>query len=916
MRRSRSSGRAGRAIAALLTATTTATLAVAVTALTATTAQASTPPANALSCLPEVPVLAKMGTEFVRVYRHNDSVAGSAAWSETTELGGGFPGRVFASAGRVAYNMRPNGEFYRMENFDKSTAIKVSEGWFGWDLDGYRNRITFDSAGDLWTVESDNQLRRFVYDATTKRLEGEVVEAGWGRFNLIVAAGDGVLYARDPNVAGGSLLRFQWDKVNRKWLQRDGNAGSGWNMHSGLFSPGGDVIFGRTQDNGPHGYPGELFWYRMDQQGAGSLADRTYNGWGWSRDWDVTAQTDACKWVPSNAATITCASTVPFMAKIGDVPRKYYYNDPANGTTNWGTDHDVAPSFAGRLLSSKDNIFYNVRTNGDVFRMEWTGSEWKKLDGDSIHKKIASGWSNWDQAEYRNRITIDSRGDFFTVQDDGKLRWKRHVSGEQWDVRVIDTGWLKFDLITAAGDGVIYARDKNANGGTLYRFQYDVPSQRWVQQNSVVSGGWNRYSRVFSPGADILYSTTAEKGEHVDQFGEITWTRLDENGQVLSGRRYNGWGWNKDWDVTAQSNACVLTRSITPQRPAVVENDKTPLLLQNADGALEHFYTASKVLYHGRQHNINDLNSVQFRPFTSPSGFVNKPAAAFFADGRLQLVGQNFDSEFRGARNNIPNGLMSDPYGMGGFMASNVALLKGPGDKLYSFAVDAQGRLWWRDQDGATEGDLDGWNEIAGGGGNSTRTPAVAVQGNGFRIVTTDTTGSLRTATLIDGKLSAWISFGGKIEGTPALVIPPDGAMRVFARRADNRIHLWGEGFSDWQTLPGAVTMAGSPAALWTPAGNLAVVVRSAAGPMYETSPITPGGEEYREWKITGQEFSGTDASVLALKDGTWAFTFRSKGGTLYLYRDVSNQNQQPAARTASAEAETKAPAFQVTKVN
>jgi hypothetical protein len=915
VRRSRLSGRAGRAIAALLTATTTASLAVVVTTLTATPAQASTPPANAVSCLPEVPVVARVG-ESARVYRHNDVAAGSQAWSPQTDLGAGFPGRVLASAGRVLYNLRPNGEFYRIENFDKTTAVKVSEGWFGWDLPAFKNRIVFDSAGDLWTIQDDNQLRRFTYNATTKRLDGEVVEAGWGRFNLIVAAGDGVLYARDPNVNNGQMLRFQYDKVNRTWAQRDQNAGVGWNMHSGLFSPGADIIFGRTQDNGPHGFPGELFWYHNNHSGT-EVADRAYQGWGWDRDWDVTAQTDACRWVPANAATITCASTAPFMAKIGDTPRKYYANDPANGTRNWGADHNVAPDFAGRLFSSKDNIFYNVRSNGDIFRMEWTGSEWKKLDGDSIHKKVGSGWAGWDVAQYRNLITIDSRGDFFTVQDDGNLRWKRHVTAEQWDTRIIDSGWLKFDMIVAAGDGVLYAREKDTNGGTLYRFQYDTPSQRWVQRYSVVSGGWNRFSHVFSPGADILYSTTADVGEHDNRPGEITWTRLDENGKVLSGRRYLGWGWDTAWDVTAQTNACVLTRSVTPQRPTVVENDKTPLLLQNADGALEHFYTASRVLYHGRQHNINDLSSVQFRSFTSPSGFVNRPSAAFFADGRLQVVGQNLDSEFRGTRNTLRNGLLSESYAMGGFMASAPTILKGPGDKLYTFAVDGQGRLWWREQNGATEGDLDAWNEIAGGGGNSTRTPAVAVQGAGFRIVTTDNTGSLRTATLVDGKLSQWINFGGKIEGTPALVIPPDGAMRVYARRADNRIHLWGEGFSDWQTLPGEVLMAGSPAALWTPAGNLAVVVRSAAGPMYETSPITPGGEEYREWKIAGQEFSGTDASVVALMDGTWAFTFRSKGGTLYLYRDVSNQNQQPAARTASVEAETvKAPAFQVTKVN
>ena len=48
----------------------------------------------------------------------------------------------------------------------------------------------------------------------------------------------------------------------------------------------------------------------------------------------------------------------------------------------------------------------------------------------------------------------------------------------------------------------------------------------------------------------------------------------------------------------------------------------------------------------------------------------------------------------------------------------------------------------------------------------------LTVQGGGFRIVTTDPAGSLRTATLVDGKLTQWVSFGGKIEGSPALVIP------------------------------------------------------------------------------------------------------------------------------------------------
>jgi hypothetical protein len=51
-----------------------------------------------------------------------------------------------------------------------------------------------------------------------------------------------VLYARTP---GGETFRFQYDMAARTWVQRDKPVGVGWQMFSEIFSPGGDILYGR-----------------------------------------------------------------------------------------------------------------------------------------------------------------------------------------------------------------------------------------------------------------------------------------------------------------------------------------------------------------------------------------------------------------------------------------------------------------------------------------------------------------------------------------------------------------------------------------------------------------------------------------------------------------------------------------------
>ncbi|MEU3647993.1 tachylectin-related carbohydrate-binding protein [Lentzea sp. NPDC034063] len=67
-----------------------------------------------------------------------------------------------------------------------------------------RDLVTVDAAGDIYRVDTDGTLRRFVHDGAKWAVDGQEIAKGWDRYNLIVAAGPGVLYARAPS--GGLRL--------------------------------------------------------------------------------------------------------------------------------------------------------------------------------------------------------------------------------------------------------------------------------------------------------------------------------------------------------------------------------------------------------------------------------------------------------------------------------------------------------------------------------------------------------------------------------------------------------------------------------------------------------------------------------------------------------------------------------------
>jgi hypothetical protein len=177
--------------------------------------------------------------------------------------------------------------------------------------------------------------------------------------------------------------------------------------------------------------------------------------------------------------------------------------------------------------------------------------------------RVATGWQRYLDPAYRNQFTVDSQGRVYTIDAAGALRaynWQpatktwRNPAGD-----VIDTGWGRFDSVTASGDGILYARTPDGN---LFRFQYDHSANTWTQRDKAAGGGWNAYTSITSPGGDILLgSGTKKDGKPV-----LRWHRYLTEFDAWAPRDPDGLGpvilddvtWGSDSRLQATPNMCAL----------------------------------------------------------------------------------------------------------------------------------------------------------------------------------------------------------------------------------------------------------------------------------------------------------------------------------------------------------------------
>ncbi|WP_370939369.1 tachylectin-related carbohydrate-binding protein [Amycolatopsis sp. cg13] len=601
--------------------------------------------------------------------------------------------------------------------------------------------------------------------------------------------------------------------------------------------------------------------------------------------------------VAAAADTITCRESASvFYTRPDTYLDLDRHNEPETGINSWTGRSTIGYTWSGRTLAGPDGRVYSFGKDGVVIRQRRQGNAW---DNGGVSQTIATGW-NVTQPEMRNRITVDSAGDFYWAHDD-VLTWRRYdETAKTWTERLIDTGWTaqKYDLIVAAGYGVFYARTP---AGVLYRFQYDAASQRWIEHGTLVgSGGWQYFSTIASPGGDVLYA-------------------LDKNTEELKWYRYLGGGvWAgptgkvvgnvpADWQVAITTDDCKLVNPGQPQRPAVPSRPTSPsFVLEGAAGKLQHFYVDDfGRLIHGRQRS-DDITLVDFAVVPGYQQLTGMPGALRSDEYGMLVTALGQDSETR-ASTQAPNTTSwAQLTGFGGWTPGPPSLVMRE-NLGYAFAVDASGKLWMRVQSAVGREFLP-WTVLPSSGLSPDIT--VVAQPDGIDILARTTSGAYTKATYLGGTLGPWITVPGTgWTKNTAAVANPDKNLQVFATQPDGAVVTLREtndGFTgEWKPLAG-VTAAGAPAAAVDTAGIVHVAVLATDGFVYVTEQAAPGSTAYRSWERlkdsrTGAAYpSATDPFLVSRSAGGVAAVFRGSDGVSYAYS--SGAATAVAARSADAD--------------
>ncbi|WP_245816251.1 tachylectin-related carbohydrate-binding protein [Lentzea albidocapillata] len=251
--------------------------------------------AEQISCRESASIYAATGDGTLLEYFHNTPESGSYDWKPQRSIGQAWSQMtvVTGADGRI-YQIPNNGELRRFRHTGTEWErpgggwyTTIDTGWGQYRDAAQQNRVAVDSNGDFYTIDSTGTLTWSRYNEHAGTWTKRPLTSQWGRFDHIVAAGNGVFYVRDKLRNNGSLYRFQYHADSQSWLQAMKIVGdAGWNMHRRIFSPGGDVLYA-VEPNGT------LWWYRWSES-ASTFATPTSIGTGWSSDWQIGAMTDAC----------------------------------------------------------------------------------------------------------------------------------------------------------------------------------------------------------------------------------------------------------------------------------------------------------------------------------------------------------------------------------------------------------------------------------------------------------------------------------------------------------------------------------------------------------------------------------------------------------------------------------------------
>lgn len=599
------------------------------------------------------------------------------------------------------------------------------------------------------------------------------------------------------------------------------------------------------------------------------------------------------------ADTFQCSGAASvFNAASDGKGRERRLNSPGTGSAAFATAETSAGSVwktYPRILGGPSGRIYGINADG-VFRYRYTGNGGfeTKPDG-SQRTQLTNSWTRFAQPAYRDQITVDEIGDFYLVDGNGHLRWYRWDEASStflWN-RVIDNGWSRYDLIVAAGPGVLYGRTTN---GDLFRSRFEPTSQRWIEQHRQVgSGAWSSFTQgIFSAGGDTLFGIKADGNLIHYRYREDTnsWALLTKD---------VGDGYHAFPNTWANTDTCKLTDRHLPARPADVTEPNSPTVAIQSPatgtvlGSLEYVYADNLgVLRHGHQGDPDQYGAVQWTAGVSGNAFTGRPSLLVNPQGNVRLFAHRRMSDaWAFTREAAPGTSFAAGTDLGGALRSRPVGVRLSDGTTAAFGLDVDGGLWHRRWDGVA-GELLAWKRLAGGAAGELT--VVAGPGRTATVFALDADGAPIVATYVDGTISAWTELGGAgFTGTLAVVTLPDQILRVFGRAADGHILTQqqtpaGVFPGSWQPV-GDFVSAGSPAAvLDTPTSRLVVVARGTDGEVHRVFETAVASQTWGSWlPISGgaSDPAATDPTITTFTGGggqTYMVTFRNPNDATRVY--------------------------------
>ncbi|WP_346130876.1 tachylectin-related carbohydrate-binding protein [Lentzea roselyniae] len=604
------------------------------------------------------------------------------------------------------------------------------------------------------------------------------------------------------------------------------------------------------------------------------------------------------------AEQIQCRESVSIYAATGSgTLLEYFHNTPESGTYDWKPQRTIGHEWSQvTIITGADGRVYQIPNNGELRRFRHNGIEWERPGG-GWHTTIDTGWGQWRDPAYINRITVDSLGDIYAIDSAGKLTWSRYdEQASKWSKRVLATGFSRFNTIIAADKGVFYARDAGIANGALYRFQYHADSQQWMQYLKLVGeAGWNMHHRVFSPGGDVLYA--------IEPNGTLWWYRWADSTSSWSTPTAVGSGWQTDWQVGAMTDACSLSGLPAPTRPGprpVMELERSELI-ESSNGLVQGFYVDSwGTLKSATQREGSPIDFLDIAAIDTPSQISTTPSALMSQDGRPNVFALGTDTVTYETTRALNGVTWPVPSSFGGWSISPTEAVKYADNRMQFFTINAQGALMARSQETVGSHVSPWWTiGFSGLGGQVTALPV----GNDLEVVVTYADGLVVTSRYVNGVLTNVRGVqAGHVTGNPAGVMKND-KVQLFARRSDGKVHTLRDttsGFETaWTALDGLSTV-GSPAAVISD-GKIKVAARGVDGFIYTNIQSVVDGPFTGWTKLTDSRTgnawpSDTDPSMVALSTGKIVVMYRSADEVTFAFETSAATGV--ASRSAAAPAQ------------